>query len=487
MQFLKSLIPSRLKDFIHEKTKLFPAERLFDIIVKILASICEAIVVFIVFNVLNQQFFLRSIGLSYLAAAATVGILASARFEQETNLKRKADRIVLVGLISCLALSLLSNRFRGFINIIIELPILMFVYYRATKKFQANDLYAYTILDFYAQIAIILSANFMVYWLKGFFLFEALETISPLVSLYTVTYIGLGIVLLVLVKNRRFAKQRKSSKLSFEMFLSAGILLSTFILSAPNIMMAILNTLKALTRGSYAAFVKLTMLIIDLIIYIIELFYGKGIEHMKEREDKSKRDNPAKPPPNEAGIDEPPVNSEYDMEPPDINNWRNIIITAIILVVVLVIIYLIYLGVRRAYKKSLSGSNFVEDREFVSPAGLSKLSDFLNKMKNRIGQAFRRLRLNVNADNKEKLRFEYKLFLQRLHDKFIIPEENHTPRDVMLMLQKNYPEHNESFETINTMYEQVRYGEQLPTNEELQAFKTVVSKVVMAIFKDPTQ
>ena len=480
----KLLRLEKLRLVLSEKLKHLKLDRIKDLLIKILAAACEAIVVFIVFNVLNQQLLLRSLELSVLIAAAAAGTLLSAYFENLTDLKKKANRLILSGVLICFLLSLASNGFYGLINILIEFTILLFIYYRSIKKYQTNDLYAYTISDFYTHIAIVLVVNYVVFWLDGLFWLKGMSTITTLVALYTILYVVIGILLLIIIKNKRFEKQKKTSKNSFEILLSGGILLSTFLLASPSIVLTLLNSTKSLGALLYSLFLKFFMILVDVIIYILELFYGKGMEHIPDRKKEDKPGGQPKPPESDVGVAEPEGTPEFDMDPPQIDKWKNIIITALVILAVLVIIYFIYRSIRKMYKKSQAGSNYVEDREFVLPSSLSKLSDFMNKMKNRIGQALKRFRLNINADNKEKLRYEYKIFLQKLYDKFILSEGNNTPQFILNHLKATYPGNDSVFEQITSMYEEVRYGERMPTNEELQQFKAGISDALNAILKD---
>jgi hypothetical protein len=154
--------------------------------------------------------------------------------------------------------------------------------------------------------------------------------------------------------------------------------------------------------------------------------------------------------------------------------------TAVMIMAILLILYFLYIYIDKAIRKRTKDT-FEEDREFVVDVKLGSLSKLMSKTINKVADVYKKTTFNITADNKEKLRHEYKIFLQKLYTKKHIENENITAWEVYEVLNLRNKMIHEKLEYITNIYEEVRYGGKLPDVDELKAFRVGIKEVLKVI------
>lgn len=443
--------------------KLFKNKQL---LLRMVATVAESIMFYIGFLFINHIVKGSRISIVFFIVTALSGLFIN--FLPYNSFDKRKHTLVF-GSIG-LALAIFSvgissiNDFKLF-TLPIGFIVLMFLYYRSYTSYLANVLYVYTAGSFYQSIVILFVVNAAVVLFGRNF-----GAISEELMRYSMLYIVIALYILSEVKNFRYvSKNENSRKTAFDIIATSFMIIVTVIMSIPGVFKTLAFPFVTIFQFIYGWIVKGVLLITYPIAMLLNYIYSLLPEI----------DLIGKPKPdfgNMLGVPEGYKDSLKDLNPPIIQLIGKALAFIFMLMICAYAIYLLFKFINRITKPE-EEEDFVEDKEFILRSKKKKDTRLINKLAGSIKKAAGSISFMLTADNKDKLRNEYKAFIQRLYNKKIIENNNYTAQDVLKLMISIVPNQKDALMSITDTYEEVRYGVRFPKDNELKGFRKNIAEI----------
>ncbi|MFZ5351320.1 MAG: DUF4129 domain-containing protein [Bacillota bacterium] len=445
-----------------EKTKLDFREALL----RVTALVIEVLIIYTVYITLASR--LPEYGHFSLVIPVVFSILGfGVNYISFKGMKKEHRSLLIVA--GGVALSIVSSLIlQGISNLVASLLVLLFfilLWNRAIKYFYEEYEFIYSVDQFYKSAAVLIVLNLYTNYTISAVVF------APIIRAYTVLYIAAAIILMFEMRSVKYLRHMERKHPLSEILFTILILAATFVMSSPKFIAAVYLAIKAVLKPVTDIVIKVAVIIATPIAYVFEWIIRRLKPMLASAAEKMGL--------TEEGIAEREAKELADVITYDSEMFQRILkvaSTVILLIMLVVITYLIYKYIDR-YVRSKKSDGYTEDKEFVLDLKGSGISALINNFKGTISDLYKRAAFNLTADNREKLRHEYKCFLLKLYSKNIIGEENHTAWEVLEIISKGYPGSNTYMEHITQSYEEVRYGTKQPGNSELKRFRADIDEV----------
>ncbi|MDF2591943.1 MAG: hypothetical protein K0S75_1409 [Clostridia bacterium] len=443
--------------------KLFNNKQL---LLRMVAAVAESILFYIGFLLVNQIVDGSRINIAFFIVTALCGLFVN--FLPYNSFDKRKHAIVF-GSIG-LALAVISvgiSSIKGF-NLL-AMPIgfiaLIFLYYRSYTSYLANVYYVYTAGNFYQSIIILFVVNAVVaVWSRNG------GVISEELMRYSVLYIVIALYMLSEVKNFRYvSKNENSRKTTFDMIATGFMIIATVIMSMPGVFKTLVSPFAASFQFIYGWIVKGILFITYPVAVFINYILSLLPEIEQEGRPKADFDNLL-------GMPDKYEESLQNLNSPLVQLIGKALAFIFMLIICAYAIYLLFRFIDR-FTRAEEEEDFVEDKEFVLRSKKKKDSGRISKLANSIKKAADNISFRFTADNTEKLRHEYKAFIQRLYSKKIIENNNDTAQDILERMLSIIPNQKDALISITDTYEDVRYGVRLPKDNELKSFRKNIAEV----------
>lgn len=432
---------------------------------RVFAAACESILFYLGFLIANQIAGGSHINIIFFIITALCGLFIN--FLPYNNFSKDKDRLI-IGFTG-LALAVLSigisaiNSFHLF-----AMPVgfiaLIFLYYRSYTSFISSILYVYTIESFYKSAVFLFAANMAaVFWSRNF------SAVSQELIRYSVLYLVMALYMLSEVKNFRYvSKNENSRKTFFDTAATSLLIIAAIIMSVPEVF-------ETITYPFIWAFKIIYSWIVQVILFALNPI-AKGMNYLFDLIEKPEQPGTIKPDfGNMLGTPDK-YSGSLNLSSPLVQLIGKALAFILMLIICGFAVYFLFKFINRV-TKTVQEEDFTEDKEFIlrgsgekSSRFFSKLSDSMKKMADSIAFIF-------TADNREKLRSEYKIFVQKLHGKKIIEDYNYTAQDIFQLLLIKIPEQGNELARVTAIYEEVRYGIRCPEDEELRSFRKNLAEI----------
>jgi hypothetical protein len=247
------------------------------------------------------------------------------------------------------------------------------------------------------------------------------------------------------------------------------MIIATVIMSMPGVFKTLVSPFAAIFQYIYGWVVKGILFI----TYPIALFINYLIGFLPEIEQLGK---PKADFDNMLGIPDKYEESLKSLDSPLVQFIGKALAFILMLVICAYAIYLLFRFINR-FTRAEEEEDFVEDKEFVLRGKKKKDSGRISKLANSIKRAADSISFRLTADNREKLRHEYKTFIQKLYTKKIIENNNDTAQDILERMLPIIPNQKDALISITDTYEDVRYGVRLPKDNELKSFRKNIAEI----------
>lgn len=439
---------------------------------RMVAAVAESILFYIGFLFVNQIANGSRINIAFFIVTALCGLFIN--FLPYNSFDKRKHSLIFgsIGL-AMAVLSIGISAINGF-NLF-ALPIgfilLIFLYYRSYISYLANVFYVYTVGGFYQSILFLFVINVaVVFWGRGF------GAISEELMRYSVLYIIMALYMLSEVKNFRYvSKNENARETAFDIIATCFIIIITVIMSIPSIFKIVVFPFVSVFQFIYGWIVKGILLITYPIAMLINYIYSFIPIVAQE------------------GIAKPDVDSTMgiaDKYEGALNNVNSPIVQLIgkalafifMLIICAYAIYLLFKFINRI-TKSREEDDFVENKEFILRGRKRRAPGFINKMTSSMKKFGGSISFALNADNGDKLRNEYKTFIQKLYNKKIIENKNYTAQDILQQLLTLIPSQKDALTSITVTYEEVRYGVRCPIDNELKGFRKNIAEISKSLLQ----
>lgn len=443
--------------------KLFKNKQL---LLRIVASVAESILFYIGFLFVNQIVNGSRINIAFFIVTALCGLFIN--FLPYNSFDKRKHTLVF-GSIG-LALAIISigiSSVSGFklFTMPIGFMVILFLYYRAYTSYLASVLYVYTTGTFYQSMTVLFIVN-----AAAVFFGRNFGAISDELMRYSVLYIVIALYILSEVKNFRYvSKNENSRKTAFDIIATGFMIIITVIISMPGVFKTLIAPFLAIFQYVYGWIVKGIMLI----TYPVAVFMNYLLSLLPEIEQEGK---PKPDFDNMLGVPEKFEDSLKDLSSPLVQFIGKALAFIFMLVVCAYAIYLLFKFINRITRPE-EEEDFVEDKEFVLRSKRKKDAGLLNKLAGSIRKAAGNISFMITADNRDKLRSDYKAFIQRLYNKKIIENNNDTAQDILMLMLSIIPSQKDALISITDTYEEVRYGVRFPKDEELKSFRKNITEI----------
>ncbi len=443
--------------------------RLQEALLRTLSTMLGAFALHIGYMFLSPWTAAPNIPFAYIFVTALLGLAINIYEPKCIKTNARSIIIIAVGIIISALAAILFSRGFNVIEILLIFVLFLLVWNRAAKYFYIDMEFLYTIGQFYFNMGLLLVLNTFTAYSQQF------SYLKSDIGRYTIIYTVAAIFLLIEIRNIKFLKNTEKKKSILDIIFILSILTATFALSTQKALEIISSIIKAVYGfiNPIVAAVVTTIsapfvYVLNLLFSRLKLLVGKAFEKLTGAAENIEKLNPEK-------YQELTGNSS-----PVFDYVMKFITSGIIIILVLLVIYFLYIYIDKAVRKKSKGS-YEEDREFVVDVGINRLSKLTGKAVNKLTDVYKMAAFSITADTREKLRHEYKTFLQKLYAKKAINAENITAWEVYEVLNPNYPAIDKVLKDITKLYEEVRYGEKLPQRDELKAFKIKVKDILKAI------
>jgi hypothetical protein len=435
---------------------------------RMLAVVAEAVLFYMVFIFINHMLQGSRINILFFILTALCGLFLNLLPYHSTD-KRYSTVLGFVGLALALA-SLGLSAMAGFR--ICTLPLgfaaLVFLYYRSYTGYLANIIYIYTPQGFYKALGLMFLLNgAAALWRLGF------GAIAAALLRYSVLYTVLGLYILSEIKNFRYVSGSESGRKSaFDTTATILMLLVTVVMSIPKVFHAVSFPFVYVFGFIYGWVAKGILLITYPFARVMGYFYSL-IPELPEKEGR-KADFGGM-----LGIQDQYKGNVGEVASPFVQLLGKLLASLILLALCAFAVYLLFKFIARI-NRAEEEEDFQEEKEFIlrnkkrEPGFLSRLGDTLKKTADDF--AFR-----LRADNRDKLRMEYKGFLQTLYAKKLVETQNHTAQELLQLLRDRLPDKASQLSVITELYEEVRYGTKYPQDTELKSFKKNIAEVSKSV------
>lgn len=439
-------------------------------LLRIIAAAAEAILFYIGYLLLTQLLPCSRINIIFFIITAIAGLYINTLPYNNANKRQSTYLFGFVGLalaITAVAVSsthdfYLATLPAGFIT-------LLALYYRSYTNYLAGILYVYTIGSFYQNVTALFVVNFVVTFYPGLFGLVASEVMR-----FSIFYIMIALYMLSKVKSFRYVNKSENQRRNlFETAATGLMIVTTVIMSIPSVFKAVTHPFIVVFQFVYGWVGKLVLLITYPIAALMGYLFNLIVLPDKKGRPK-------------ASFEELLGMSEKYGEKSKIadNQFLQIIGKTLTFVLLLAVcVYAVYLLFRviDRYTRSEEEEDFIEDKEFVLGKNKNKAPGVMSRLGGSLKKAAGNLAFMLTANNADKLRNEYKNFIQKLHSKEIIEHYNYTAQDILELLFQKVSEQQPSIADVTAMYEDVRYGVKYPEDIELKMFRKNLAEISKAI------
>jgi hypothetical protein len=144
------------------------------------------------------------------------------------------------------------------------------------------------------------------------------------------------------------------------------------------------------------------------------------------------------------------------------------------------VIFLLFKFINRL-TRSEEEQDFVEEKEFILKSSKQRKPGVIDKLTGAMRKAAGGISFMLTADNRDKLRNEYKSFIQKLYNKKIISGYNYTTQEVLSLMLTKIPNQENELVSVTGIYEEVRYGTRYPEDSELKSFRRNIAEITKNI------
>jgi hypothetical protein len=436
------------------------------LLLRVVASVAESILFYICFLFANQIVNGGRINIAFFIITALCGLFINF-LPYNNNDKRKHSLIFgFIGLalavisitISCISDFNLFALPVGFIAII-------FLYYRSYTSYLANVLYVYTVEGFYQIIMLLFIINIaVVFWSRSF------GVISSELMRYSVLYIIMALYMLSEVKNFRYvSKNENSRKTIFDIAATGFMIIITVIMSIPGVLKIVLYPFAAVFQFIYDWIAKGILAVTYPFARLLNYFYNLLPELDQSGKIKPDYDNML-------GMPDKYEESLKNINSPIVQLIGKALAFIFMLIICAFAIYLLFKFINRI-TKSEEEDDFVENKEFILRSSKQKSPGLMSKLAGSMRKAAGSMAFMLTADNSDKLRNEYKAFIQKLYNKKIIENDNNTAQDILQLMLCRIPNQKDALTSITDIYEEVRYGVRYPKDNELKGFRKNIIEI----------
>lgn len=431
---------------------------------RMLAAVAEAVLFYMVFVFINQMLQGSKINILFFILTALCGLFLNLL---PYNSADKKYRMMLgfVGLalaISSVGLSAIGG-FR-----IWTLPLgfaaLVFLYYRSYTGYLANIIYIYTPQGFYKVLGLMFLLNgAAAFWKLGF------APITAELLRYSVLYIILALYILSEIKNFRYVSRSESGRKSaFDTTATILMLLVTVAMSIPKVFHAVSFPFVYVFGFLYRWVAKGILLITYPFARLMEYLYNL-IPELPEKEGQKANFGAMEGMKDQYNADLSNISSPF------VQLLGRILAALILIGICAFAVYLLFKFIARITRNE-EEEDFKEEKEFIL-RNKKKQPGFLSKLADNVKKTADNLALRLRADNRDKLRMEYKDFLQMLYAKKHVETQNHTAQELLQLLRDRLPDKALELSVITELYEEVRYGTKYPQDIELKSFKKNIAEI----------
>ncbi|OGO78618.1 MAG: hypothetical protein A2Y23_10070 [Clostridiales bacterium GWB2_37_7] len=125
--------------------------------------------------------------------------------------------------------------------------------------------------------------------------------------------------------------------------------------------------------------------------------------------------------------------------------------------------------------------DFEEEKEFILKGSKQRTAGVIDKLIGATRRVADSISFMITADNRDKLRNEYKSFVQKLHSKKVIESYNVTAQEILELMLAKVPNQKDQLLSITDIYEAVRYGTRYPEDSELKSFQKNIAEISRSI------
>lgn len=436
------------------------------LLLRMVAAVAESILFYIGFLFVNQIANGSRINIAFFIVTALCGLFIN--FLPYNSFDKRKHSLVFASI--GLALAILSigiSSINGFnlLALPIGFIILIFLYYRSYISYLANVLYVYTVGSFYQSILFLFVINVaVVFWGRGF------GAISEELMRYSVLYIIMALYMLSEVKNFRYVnKNENSRKTAFDIIATGFIIIITVIMSIPSVFKIVVFPFVSIFQFIYGWIVKGILLITYPIAMLLNYVYSLIPEMDQEGKVKPDFDNML-------GISDKYEGALNNINSPLVQLIGKALAFIFMLMICAYAIYLLFKFMNRI-TRSEEEDDFVENKEFILRGRKKKVPGLISKLAGSMKNAVGSISFMLTADNKDKLRNEYKTFIQKLYNKKIIENNNYTAQDILQLMLYQIPSQKDALTSITDTYEEVRYGVRCPKDNELKGFRKNIVEI----------
>lgn len=441
--------------------------RLFNnklLMLRVIAASADAVLFYIGFMFVNQLAGGSKINIAFFIITALCGLFANFLPYNSFDKRRQSLVFGTIGLAVSL-LSVILSSIGGFnlFALPVRLIALLFLYYRTYISYLANVLYVYTIESFYKSLGLLLVINVsVVFWSRYF------GVISDELMRYTIFYIVAALYILTEVKNFRYvSKNENLRKTTFDLAATSIMIIVTIVMSIPKIFNIVTFPFVTVFQFVYGWIVKgillITYPVARLFNYVFDLI----------------------PKLDQIGQTKPPGDGTFGV--PDnmiVGNENSAVVQLIgkalafifMLIICAYAIYLLYRFINRI-NRTEEQEDFDESKEFILRSDKQKKVGLFKKFTGSMRKAVDSISFMLTANNGDKLRGEYKAFVQRLYNKKIIENYNYTAQDILNLMLSHIPSQKAELISITEIYEEVRYGVKQPEDSELKSFRKNIVEI----------
>ena len=442
------------------------------LMLRMVAAVAESILFYIGFLLANQIVNGSRINIAFFIVTALCGLFINFLPYNSFNKRKQTLIFGSIGL-TLTVLSIGISVINGF-NLL-ALPIgfilLIFLYYRSYISYLANVFYVYTVGSFYQSILFLFVINVaVVFWGRGF------GAISEELMRYSVLYIIMALYMLSEVKNFRYvSKNENARKTAFDIIATCLIIMITVIMSIPSVFKIVVFPFVATFQFIYGWIVKGILLITYPIAMLVNYIYSFIPE--VDQEGKAKPDFDSM-----MGMSDKYEGSLNNINSPFVQLIGKALAFIFMLMICAYAIYLLFKFINRI-TKSQEEDDFVENKEFILRGRKKKAPGLISKLAGSMKKVGGNISFMLNADNGDKLRNEYKTFIQKLYNKKIIENNNYTAQDILQQLLSLIPNQKGALTSITDTYEEVRYGVRCPQDNELKGFRKNIVEISKSLLQ----
>ena len=433
---------------------------------RIVAAVAESILFYIGFLFVNQIADGSKMNIAFFIVTALCGLFVN--FLPYNSFDKRKHTLVFgsIGLaLAVLSIGVSSINDFNLFTLPIGFIAIMFLYYKSYTSYLANVFYVYTVGSFYQNLMILFVVNAAILLFSRKF-----GVISVELMRYSVLYIVMALYILSEVKNFRYvSKIENSLKTAFDIIATGFMIVVTVIISIPGVFKIVSSPFVAIFQFVYGWIVKgilfITYPIAVFINYIISLLPKIDQEGVPKADFGNMLGQPDKY-----------AESLKDMQSPLIQFIGKALSFIFLLLICGFAVYLLFKFINKM-TKSEEEDDFVEDKEFTLRGRKKKTSGLISKLAGSMKKAADSISFMLTADNKEKLRNEYKTFIQKLYNKKIIENNNNTTQDILQLMLPLIPNQKDALTNITDIYEDVRYGVRFPKDNELKSFRKNIIEI----------